>query len=161
MLAGLALILVVVLAGAVVVARGVSHELDVARLQSDFVSAVSHEFRTPLTSLQQFTAILNEDNEPPPAKRRVFYQAQARAVSRLQHLVESLLDFGRMEAGAYPYRPEQMPVGPFVSGLVAAFRGDGTPEGFVVECASTRAAATSRPTAMHSAARSATCSRTQ
>ncbi|AMY12687.1 Sensor histidine kinase YycG [Luteitalea pratensis] len=134
-LAGLALIVVVVLAGAVVVARGVSHELDVARLQSDFVSAVSHEFRTPLTSLQQFTAILNEDNEPPPAKRRVFYQAQARAVSRLQHLVESLLDFGRMEAGAYPYRPEQMPVGPFVSGLVAAFRGDGTPEGFVVDCA--------------------------
>jgi len=134
-LTGLALLLGVVLAGAVVVARGVSHELGVARLQSDFVSAVSHEFRTPLTSLQQFTSILNEDDEPPPDKRRAFYQAQARAVNRLQHLVESLLDFGRMEAGAYPYRTERVPVGPFVSGLVEAFRRDGTPEGFVVECA--------------------------
>ncbi len=133
-LAGLALLLVVVLAGAVVVARGVSHELGVARLQSDFVSAVSHEFRTPLTSLQQFTAILNEDDEPPADKRRLFYQAQARAVSRLQHLVESLLDFGRMEAGAYPYRLERVPVGPFVSGLVESFR-DGVPQGFVVESA--------------------------
>jgi signal transduction histidine kinase len=121
---GLALLLGVVLAGAVVVARSVSHELGVARLQSDFVSAVSHEFRTPLTSLQQFTSILNEDDEPPPDKRRAFYKAQARAVSRLQHLVESLLDFGRMEAGAYPYRHELVPVGPFVSGLVEAFRGD-------------------------------------
>ena len=62
-----ALLLAVVASGGYVVARGVTRELAVARLQSDFVSAVSHEFRTPLTSLQQFTAILNEDDEPAPA----------------------------------------------------------------------------------------------
>ena len=37
-----------------------SRELAVARLQSDFVAAVSHEFRTPLTSLRQFTDMLRE-----------------------------------------------------------------------------------------------------
>jgi signal transduction histidine kinase len=79
--------------------------------------------------------MLNEDDEPPREKRRAFYEAQARAVSRLQHLVESLLDFGRMEAGAYPYRMERVAVGSFVSELIEAFRGDGLPEGFLVECA--------------------------
>jgi signal transduction histidine kinase len=137
-LAGLALLVGIVLAGAVVVTRGVSHELSVARLQSDFVSAVSHEFRTPLTSLQQFTELLDDDDEPAPDKRRAFYKAQARAVSRLQHLVESLLDFGRMEAGAYPYRHELVAVGPFVEGLVKAFGDGGAPEGFLVECAMDR-----------------------
>ena len=132
-LAGLALLFVVVIAGAYVVARGVTQELAVARLQSDFVAAVSHEFRTPLTSLQQFTAILSEEDEPPFAKRRAFYQAQARATQRLQRLVESLLDFGRMEAGAHPYRMEHVPIGPFVSEVIEDFRRDGTPEGFTVE----------------------------
>jgi signal transduction histidine kinase len=133
LLAGLALLLVVVIAGAYVIVRSVTRELAVARLQSDFVSAVSHEFRTPLTSLHQFTALLNEDDEVPAAKRRTFYQAQARAAGRLTHLVESLLDFGRMEAGAHPYRMEPLSVGPFVSDVVRDFERDGAPDGFSLE----------------------------
>ena len=56
-LAGFGLLGVLVLAGTYVVARAVSRELAVARLQSDFVSAVSHEFRTPLLrpQLRQLT----------------------------------------------------------------------------------------------------------
>ena len=48
-LVGLALLVSLLLAGAAVTARAVARELAAARLQSDFVSAVSHEFRTPLT----------------------------------------------------------------------------------------------------------------
>jgi signal transduction histidine kinase len=51
-LAGVALMLFLILAGAYAMHRGVSRELQVAQLQSDFVSAVSHEFRSPLTSLR-------------------------------------------------------------------------------------------------------------
>jgi signal transduction histidine kinase len=131
--AALALIFVVVLASAFVMARSVARELAVARLQSDFVSAVSHEFRTPLTSLRQFTALLNDEEEPPSAKRRVFYQAQARATDRLERLVESLLDFGRMEAGARPYRMEAVDAGALVRDVVGDFSRDALPEGFHVE----------------------------
>ncbi|BCS35730.1 hypothetical protein TBR22_A49640 [Luteitalea sp. TBR-22] len=133
-LAGLGLLMVVVASGAVIVARGVAHELEVARLQSDFVSAVSHEFRTPLTSLQQFTELLNDAPEPPSEKRRLFYLAQARAVGRLQHLVETLLDFGRMEAGAYTYRMTRVAVETLVTAVVHTFRRDGAPTDFVVGC---------------------------
>ena len=58
---GLALLVAMVVAGGYFIVRAVSRELAVAQLQSDFVSAVSHEFRTPLTSLRQFTDLLNDN----------------------------------------------------------------------------------------------------
>jgi signal transduction histidine kinase len=133
LLAGLALLVGLVIAGGYFIVRAVSREFAVAQLQSDFVSAVSHEFRTPLTSLRQFTDLLNDDPDLPAFKRRTFYQAQARATERLRRLVESLLDFGRMEAGARPYRLERVSTAPLVGGVVADFRRDGTPDGFTVE----------------------------
>lgn len=131
--AGLALLVGLVLAGGYVIVRAVSRELAVARLQTDFVSAVSHEFRTPLTSLRQFTDLLNEDPDQPAAKRRTFYQAQARATDRLRRLVESLLDFGRMEAGARPYRLERRATAPLVRGVVDDFRREVAPDVGTVE----------------------------
>jgi signal transduction histidine kinase len=133
LIAGLALLVGLVIAGGYFIVRAVSREFAVAQLQSDFVSAVSHEFRTPLTSLGQFTDLLNDDPDLPAGKRRTFYQAQARATERLRRLVESLLDFGRMEAGARPYRLERLPIEPLVRGIVEVFRRDGTPDQFTVE----------------------------
>lgn len=133
LLASLAILVGFVIAGSYFIVRAVSREFAVAELQSDFVAAVSHEFRTPLTSLRQFTDLLNDDPDLPAAKRRTFYQAQARATERLRRLVESLLDFGRMEAGAVPYRFERRKAPALVRGIVDDFRRDGAPEGFTVE----------------------------
>jgi signal transduction histidine kinase len=132
--AGLSLLVVVVIAGGAFTLRAVSRELAVAQLQSDFVSAVSHEFRTPLTSLRQFTDLLSDAQEPSEEKRRVFHEAQGRATDRLQRLVESLLDFGRMEAGARPYQLRRMRAADFAQRVVADFRRDAAPQGFQIEC---------------------------
>ncbi len=55
-IAGLSAI-VLVTGGSYLIGRSVMRELRVARLQSDFVSAVSHEFRTPLTSMRQIARV--------------------------------------------------------------------------------------------------------
>jgi signal transduction histidine kinase len=136
LLAGLALLVGLVLAGGYFVVRAISRELAVAQLQSDFVAAVSHEFRTPLTSLRQFTDLLNDKPDAPAAKRQSFYEAQARATERLRRLVESLLDFGRMEAGARPYRLEPRAIAPLVAGIVDDFRRDAMPQGFTIDVSS-------------------------
>ncbi len=47
----LVLLLIVAVMGMVFTYRAVSHEVEVARLKSDFIAAVSHEFRSPLTSM--------------------------------------------------------------------------------------------------------------
>jgi two-component system, OmpR family, phosphate regulon sensor histidine kinase PhoR len=132
-LVGLVLLVSIVVAAGYVMLRAVSRELTVAQLQSDFVSAVSHEFRTPLTSLRQFTDLLNDDPHVPSSKRQLYYQAQARATERLHRLVESLLDFGRMEAGARPYRLERHAAAPLVRRIAEEFQQEGSAAGFALE----------------------------
>jgi signal transduction histidine kinase len=87
---------------------------------------VSHEFRTPLTTLRQFTDMLrdNERSAPETGKERrlLSYAAQSRATDRLTRLVESLLDFGRMEAGARRYQFEPWDCSELVRRVVEEFR---------------------------------------
>lgn len=135
MMAGLAMLALLVAAASYFIGRAVSRELAAARLQSDFVSAVSHEFRTPLTSMRQFTEMLVEDESLPPDKRRAYYGAQERATRRLSRLVESLLDFGRMEAGARPYRLERLDAGRLVRDTVQEFKQETGPTDLTMECA--------------------------
>jgi signal transduction histidine kinase len=132
---GLGALALLVVASSYLLGRAVSRELAAARLQSDFVSAVSHEFRTPLTSLAEFTEILIENEEAPVEKRRVFHEAQARATRRLTRLVESLLDFGRMEAGARPYRLESLDAAELAEDVVRDFRQQVDGTGFTIHYA--------------------------
>jgi signal transduction histidine kinase len=89
-------------------ARAIRRETAVARLQSDFVAAVSHEFRSPLTSIRQMAEMLEADRVPSSERRREYYQVLAGEATRLQRLVETLLNFGRMEAGAARYKLEEL-----------------------------------------------------
>ena len=114
--------------------RALSREFAAARLQSDFVAAVSHEFRTPLTSLRQFTDMLREHPNLGEERRAVCYEAQARATARLTRLVEALLDFGRMEGGARVYRLETADCGELVGRLVEEFRREAPSSAFEVHC---------------------------
>lgn len=121
LLAGLALAVILVLTSGYLTARTVSRELAVARLKSEFVSAVSHEFRTPLATLCQLTENLADGRVTTEERRNDYYQAQARATNRLHRLVERLLDFGRMEAGALRYRPELLELGQITRSVVDEF----------------------------------------
>ncbi|MBZ5668783.1 MAG: hypothetical protein LAO04_03525 [Acidobacteriia bacterium] len=108
MVLGLALVAVLVVVGSYFVSRAVTRKLEVARLQSDFVSAVSHEFRSPLASLRQLSELLADGRVSSDDRRRQYYEALRRESERLHRLVEGLLDFGRMEAGAREYRFETL-----------------------------------------------------
>jgi signal transduction histidine kinase len=133
LIGGFILLVSMALVAGYLIVRAVSRELAVARLQSDFVAAVSHEFRTPLTALRQFTDRLREHGALDEDRRRVCYEAQSRATDRLTRLVESLLDFGRMEAGAHPYRFEPRDCGELVRRVVEDFRGEAQAGGYQVE----------------------------
>lgn len=130
---GLALLVAVTLGGIGLIARGAMRELAVARLQSDFVSAVSHEFRTPLTTLRQLTEVLIDGRVPAEERRETYYRALARQTDRLHRLVESLLDFGRIEAGTSPYRLEPLDACALVRSIVDEFAQDSAASGYRVE----------------------------
>lgn len=121
-LAGFALLIALWLTASATILRSVRREIAVARLQSDFVAAVSHEFRTPLTALRQFTERLRAQPDMSTERRVQCYEAQARATERLTNLVESVLDFGRMEAGARPYALAPHDCSKLVEHVVTDFR---------------------------------------
>jgi len=121
LLAGLALAAVLVITTGYALTRSLSHELDVARLKSEFVAAVSHEFRTPLATLRQLTENLADGRVSTDERRSAYYQTQQRATNRLSRLVEHLLDFGRMEAGALRYHFEPLNPGRLVRDVVDEF----------------------------------------
>jgi signal transduction histidine kinase len=86
------------------IGRAIRRETEVARLQSDFVAAVSHEFRSPLTAVRQMAEMLEQGRLPAEERRHAYYRTIAAEAARLQRLVETLLNFGKMEAGAARYR---------------------------------------------------------
>ncbi len=133
LLAGLALMVLVVLAASYFIGRAVTRELEVARLQSEFVAVVSHEFRTPLTSLRQFTELLARDRVPTEERRQRYYQVLERGTARLHRIVEGLLNFARIEAGAQQYRFEPIDPAQFARGVVAEFQAEVASEGYLVE----------------------------
>jgi len=133
LLGALGLLAVVIGAGSYFIARAFARELAVMRLQSDFVSAVSHEFRTPLTSLRQLSETLNEGRPLEEEHRAKYYQALDRATRRLQKLVEALLDFGRVESGAMVYRKRDIDAGALVVSVVEEFQREAGDRSYRVE----------------------------
>jgi two-component system phosphate regulon sensor histidine kinase PhoR len=133
LLGGGTLMLVLILGSGYVVHRAISRELQVAQLQSDFVAAVSHEFRSPLTTLRTITELLAQDRIPDESRRRQSYIFLDRETNRLHRLVEDLLDFGRMESGRRPYRMETLDAFQLVRAAVSDVGEHAAAGGFRVE----------------------------
>jgi two-component system, OmpR family, phosphate regulon sensor histidine kinase PhoR len=91
----------------------VLHDLtEVRRLESmrrDFVANVSHELKTPLTSISGYAETLLSDSLDPEMTRR-FVETIAGNAKRMQRLVDDLLDLARLEAGRWQPEPEPIDV---------------------------------------------------
>lgn len=76
------------------------------RQQSEFVAAVSHEFRSPLTTISHLTELLANNRLPTPELRKKCLDHIGRETRRLNSLVEDLLDFGRIESNRRAFEKE-------------------------------------------------------
>jgi signal transduction histidine kinase len=133
LIGGAVLMLMVILSAGYVVHRAINRELRVAQLQSDFVAAVSHEFRAPLTTLRTITEMLVQHRIPNESRRQQSYVFLDHETTRLHRLVEDLLDFGRMESGRKQYRTEARDAFQLARATVAEFTQQAEAQGFQVE----------------------------
>ena len=113
-IAALGIFMVLVGGACYAIARGALREAAAGQLQGDFVSAVSHEFRSPLTALRQLTELLAHGRVQDEGRRRLYFDVLLKETSRLAQLVEDLLDFGRLNAGRQPYLLEPLDLGDLV-----------------------------------------------
>ena len=80
--------------------RDVSKQKELERLRSEFVSTVSHEFRTPLALIKGYIAtLLRQDLNLGDGTRKRFLRNIDEAADRMSRLIDELLSLSRIEAG--------------------------------------------------------------
>ena len=113
------------LLGHIVLYRDVTHEVEVERAKSEFVSVASHELRTPMTSVKtSLSLLLAGAAGPRDASARELLEIAVRNADRMIRLINDLLDLSRLEAGRMEFQLEPVPLADGVAaGLetVAAF----------------------------------------
>jgi signal transduction histidine kinase len=89
-----------IVAGGSFIGRDVRREMLLAQQKTDFVSNVSHELKTPLTSIRMFADLLAEKRVPDEERQATYLRIIAAEASRLTRLINNVLDFARLEKGA-------------------------------------------------------------
>ena len=109
-------------AGAAVTLFGLRADRRLVALQIDFLSKVSHELRTPLTSIQMFVETLRLGRVKDPEKVEHCLEVINKETERLSALIQRLLSWGSMEAGAFRVDLQPRLVSDLVQAAIDAFQ---------------------------------------
>ena len=91
------LIALLMVLGLVFVMYSLNMELRLNKLKSDFISNVSHELKSPLTSIRMMTEMLHHNRVQTEERKSAYYSAMLEESEHLSHLIDNILDFSRME----------------------------------------------------------------
>ncbi len=96
-------------------------ELD--KMKDDFVSTVSHEFRTPLTSIRSFSEIVHDNPDLGIGQRNEFLNIIVQESERLTRLINDILDLAKMEAGKTAWHMREIAPKRLIETALAAMAG--------------------------------------
>jgi signal transduction histidine kinase len=94
------LLVVAILAGGSLIGADVGRQMRLAQQKTDFVSNVSHELKTPLTSIRMFADMLAEGRVEDQEKQSTYLRIISAESARLTRLINNVLDFARLERNA-------------------------------------------------------------
>lgn len=119
--------------GSALVLRSVGDEMRLAARKTDFVGNVSHELKTPLTSIRMFSELLSGAESQEPGKSRQYAEVIERESGRLARLIDRLLDFSKLDRGEMRLNPAPLDLGSLAREIVGDFKGQGEAAGMKVE----------------------------
>ncbi|MFK7955152.1 MAG: sensor histidine kinase [Lysobacterales bacterium] len=102
-------LLLVLLGGATALYRLGLSQLQLARQQRDFVSAVSHELKTPLTSIRMYGEMLVQGLAPKERQPQYFSYIFGES-ERLSRLIDNVLQLARFDRGEMTFKREDLSV---------------------------------------------------
>lgn len=106
----------------------------VDQMKNEFVSTVSHEFRTPLSIIKEgVSQILDGICGPttPPQKQTLSFCLEA--IARLEHIVAELLDISKIESGKMPFRRERVNIVELAKKVCSTFEGQARKKGLALK----------------------------
>jgi signal transduction histidine kinase len=139
--------------GSGLIIRTIIHEVNLLNLKSEFIASVSHEFKTPLTSMGGIIERLLDNEVKDLDKAQEYYRILSHDSERLKRLVKNVLDFTKIEEGKREYELASTDIVELVYREVESFekenesdsykvgieRDDGIPFVFVDEAAMSQA----------------------
>jgi len=124
---------VLMIGGLVLTYRSVNKQVALARLKSDFVSNVSHELRTPLALIRLYAETLELGRITTQEKKNEYYSIIRKESERLSALINNILDFSRIEAGAKEYDFRETDIAELVRNTLDSYRYQIEQQGFALE----------------------------
>lgn len=110
----------------------INKELLLSKLKSDFISTVSHEFKSPLTSIRQMSEMLLNERIKTESRKKEYYAVMLEQSERLSHLIDNILDFSKIEEGKKAFRFEKTNVTELIDHVKSVFQNSNSNEGFTV-----------------------------
>jgi signal transduction histidine kinase len=93
----LAFSMAALLIGSFSVFKSLKNERHMVLMKSNFLSAVSHELKTPLTAIRMFAEILESGRQTQEAKQKQYAHLIGEESMRLHKMIEGILNFTRLE----------------------------------------------------------------
>ncbi|MBQ3852943.1 MAG: HAMP domain-containing histidine kinase [Lachnospiraceae bacterium] len=86
---------------------------------SDAIADISHQLKTPLTSMMVMNDLLGSEDDP--EKRAEFLKTQSGQLDRMNWLVQTLLKLSKIDAGTIVMKPEEVLAKPLISEIIKPF----------------------------------------
>ncbi len=119
--------------GVVLVVRDLSRERRLSQLRTDFVANVSHELKTPLTSIRMFAETLRLGRVGNEAERQESLDVIIGETQRLSRLINTVLDFSKIERQQKQYRLADVDVSESVRSALNTMKYSLEEKGFTLE----------------------------
>ena len=116
------LLVVTIWLGGWLMMRESKRHLRDAQQKTSFVSNVSHELKTPLTSIRMYAELLEEERIPDTDRQKKALHTMANESRRLSRLVDNVLDFSRLEQNRKDMQPEAISLPEFLADRVSDLR---------------------------------------
>lgn len=108
------ILLTAIISAGVLITRLTLAQFKDARQKTSFVAAVSHELKTPLTSIRMYAELLLSKRVSNPEKQQAYLEVMVAESERLTRLINNILDFGKLEQGQKKYRISEFDMGEFL-----------------------------------------------
>ncbi|MCF8242701.1 MAG: HAMP domain-containing histidine kinase [Melioribacteraceae bacterium] len=107
--------------GVIFVYRTIKKEVELAQIKSDFVSNVSHELRTPLALISMFAETLELGRVKTEEKKQEYYTIISHETNRLGRIVNTILNFSKMEDGKRKYSFEKNDINELIEKVISTY----------------------------------------
>jgi len=105
------------------------------RHRKELVSSISHDLRSPLTSIKAFVEGLQDGVAATPEAQREYLAVIYQKTDDIISMVSQLFMYSKMDMGNYPASPERLDIGKELADFIAASREEYRAHGLLIEMA--------------------------